>query len=359
MNIAVHLARHARLLVLCGLSLLLHLLALAWFAPRLELADRVPAGTPLALRLATAPAPAPAPVAIVGPDARTEEAAAAPPPPAAPAPTPERALAASPSIALPPMTPLLPAPSAPGPQAEPERAVPASGLPAAAGAIPRQMPGRYLVRMPPSARLTYALSRAQPGRAPANEGEAQLVWETGAGRYQLRVEGVLGLLESDGGSDDAGIAPVQASAHQDDGSDRITRFDRAAGRIAFASAPSENLHLGSQDQASVLMQLAGMGLAQPEQMQDVIEILVGGPDGAEVARFRVLGREQLDSPAGQLATVRLAQLAEPGRRRLEVWLAPRHNWMPVQLRVTEADGTVANQVVTRIETAPPEAAQAM
>jgi hypothetical protein len=223
------------------------------------------------------------------------------------------------------------------------------------------MPGRYLVRMPPSARLLYSVSRTRPGRPPASEGEAQVVWEAEDGRYQLRVEGVLGLLESEGGGDDAGIAPLQASEHQDDGSDHITRFDRARGRIAFdtGSAP---LYLGSQDRASVLMQLAGIGLAQPEQMQDVVEVVIGGPDGAEVARFQVLGSEQLATGAGTLDTVRLAELAQSAgarRARLELWLAPAHHWMPVQLRVTAPDGTVANQVLTRIETAPAGAMQAM
>ena len=87
-------------------------------------------------------------------------------------------------------------------------------------------------------------------------------------------------------------------------------------------------------------------------MQGVIEVMVGGPDGAHAARFEVLGRERLATGAGSLATVRLAELAEPGRRRLEIWLAPERNWMPVQLRVTEPDGSVANQVVTGIDTAP-------
>lgn len=348
MKIAVHLARHARLLALCGLSLLLHLLALAWFAPRLDLADQGPPGTPLALRLETAPRPAAAPPPAV------PKAGAAP----------ERRLAAAPSASLPPMTPLLPAPSSSGQPAAapvPAEAAPAAGAPGTpAGALPRQMPGRYLVRTPPSARLSYALQRADPGRAFADEGEAQIVWEAEGGRYQLRVEGVLGLLESEGGSDDAGIAPLQASAHQADGSDRITRFDRAGGRIDFASSgQSAPLRLGSQDRASLLMQLAGIGLAQPEQMQDVIEIMVAGPAGAEVARFQVLGRETLATGAGALATVRLAELAAPGRPRLELWLAPEHHWMPAQLRLTDADGSVATQVLTRVETAAAGTAQAM
>ncbi|XYJ12460.1 hypothetical protein ACSUZJ_10870 [Telluria sp. B2] len=345
MKIAVHLARHRRLLALGGLSLLLHLLVLAWIAPRLDAAAYDAAGTPIALRLQRV-----APPADVAPEPAVQPALPSPPP------RPASQVAPPTSTALPPLQPLLPAPSG-SPSAAVSEATADDPAP---GAAPLQMPGRYLVRMPPSARLRYSMSRALPGRPPSDEGEAQLVWEAEGGHYQLRVEGVLGLLESEGGGDDAGIAPSLASEHQQDGSDRITRFDRAAGRIEFeAGAGSAPLHLGSQDRASVLMQLAGMGLAQPEQMQDVIEIVVGGPGGAQVARFRVLGREELATGAGRLATVRLAELAGPRMPRLELWLAPGYNWMPVQLRVTEPDGTVANQVLSQAETAPAPPAQAM
>jgi len=375
MKIAVHLARHRRLLALGGLSLLLHLLALAWIGGRLDLAARQAPGVAIALRLertaasATAAdggvsAPTAAPASGSPSESPSESPSGSASGPALgsaseatpPAPASDRVAIAD-NATLPPMRPLVPAatnaPRAAQPGASPAPPPPALGDPR--GAAVQQMPGRYQVRMPPTARLTYAVTRTRPGGATQADAQAQdhaqLVWEAGAGRYRLRLEGVLGLLESEGGGDDAGIAPVQASEHQDEGSDRITRFDRAAGRIASSGADAP-LHLGSQDRASLLMQLAGMGLAAPEQMQGVIEVMVGGPDGAHAARFEVLGRERLATGAGSLATVRLAEVTQAGRRRFELWLAPERNWMPVQLRVTEPDGSVANQVVTSIETAP-------
>lgn len=373
MKIAVHLARHRRLLALGGLSLLLHLLALAWIGGRLDLATRQAPGVAIALRLERSAASATAadggvsaPTAAPLSESPSESAsgpASGPAPgfasePTPPAPTADRVAIADSATALPPMQPLVPAASG-APRAT-QPAAPALGDPR--GAAVQQMPGRYQVRMPPTARLTYAVTRTRPGGAAQADAQvqdhAQLVWEAGAGRYQLRVEGVLGLLESEGGGDDAGIAPVQASEHQDDGSDRITRFDRAAGRIASSGA-DDPLYLGSQDRASLLMQLAGMGLAAPEQMQGVIEVMVGGPDGARATRFEVLGRERLATGAGSLVTVRLAEVTQAGRRRFELWLAPERNWMPVQLRVTEPDGSVANQVVTSIETAPSAGAAVM
>jgi len=353
-KIAVHLARHRRLLALGGLSLLLHLLALAWIGSQPGAAPRQTLGVPIALRLERS-------AAVAAESAPQPALPAAEPQPEATAPAQANAAPADSPPALPPLQSLAPADaqvtSSPAPSTLPgsSAAATASAPPARGdprGAAVQQMPGRYRVQTPPSVRLRYAVSRTRPGRAPSREGEAQLVWEAGGGRYQLRLEGVLGLLESEGGGDDTGIAPIRASEHQDDGSDRITRFDRAAGRIDADGARSDPLYLGSQDRASLLMQLTGMGLAAPEQMQGVIEMMLAGPDGAHTARFEVLGREPLATGAGSLHTLRLAELSEPGRRRLEIWLAPERGWLPVQLRVTEPDGSVANQVVTGIETAP-------
>lgn len=329
MKIAVHLARHRRLAAWVGLSLLLHLLAFILIDGLVV--PRPPAiGTPLALRLVPAqPAPPPARPAQTAPAARALPAA----PPAQ---------AAEPAPAS------RPAPPSPSTIAA-EAPAPASATP---GSAPLQMPGRYRVRLPPSSTLHYAVTHTAPGQPALASEAAQLVWEETGGAYRLRVEGVLGLLESEGGGDDAGIAPNQASEGAAAGGTQVTRFNRAERRIERGPlAAGEALHLGSQDRASVLMQLAGIGLAEPDQMQDTIDIVVAGAGGVRIARWQVLGKEELNTPAGVLATVRLAQLAPAGEARVELWLAPQQHWLPVQLRVTQPDGTVANQVVTSIESA--------
>ena len=165
------------------------------------------------------------------------------------------------------------------------------------------------------------MTRSAPGQVAVAGETAQLDWEYRDGAWRLRLDGVLGELQSEGGEDDAGIAP-----------------DRTRGGS-----------LGSQDPASVLMQLAGIGLAEPDQVQDVIDIVVAGAAGARIARWQVVGKEELATPAGVFATMRLAQLAPAGEARVEVWLAPQRSWLPVQLRVTRADGSIANQVVTQLE----------
>jgi len=333
MKIAVHLARHRRLVALGGLSVLLHLFAFVWIDTLVTARPPV-VGMPIALRLVRE---------------RPAVAPARPPHPAQQA--PEQATPPAPVHAV---TEPLPAPVLP-PEPAPATETPAPAVAAAAtpGIAPLQMPGRYRVRLPPSSTLRYAVTRSAPGQ-PAVAGEpAQLAWESGDKGYRLRVEGVLGLLASEGGGDDAGIAPTQASEAGAAGGTQVTRFNREARRIEHGPlAASDSLPLGSQDRASVLMQLAGIGLAEPDQVQDTIDIVVAGTGGVRIVRWQVVGNEALATSAGVLATVRLAQLAPAGEARVEVWLAPQQNWLPVQLRVTQPDGTVANQLVTSIETAP-------
>lgn len=331
-KIAVHLARHRRLVALVGLSLLLHLLALACI-DALVSPPPLRIGAQIALRLAPAPVSAHQAVA----------AQAAPPQAVAAAPLPEK-----PQLALPAMQPLLPAADAAGGAPMP---VAASAAP---GTAPLQMPGRYRVRLPPPARLRYAVTNSAPGQAAVAGEPAALDWEPANGAYRLRLDGVLGQLESEGGEDDAGIAPALAREAGPAGGAEATRFNRAEGRIEHGPlAASDPLRLGSQDRASVLLQLAGIGLAEPDQVQDTVEIVVAGSGGARIDRWQVLGKEDLATPAGVFATVRLARLAPAGEARIEVWLAQARNWLPVQLRVTQPDGTVANQVVTSIETEAP------
>ena len=106
---------------------------------------------------------------------------------------------------------------------------------------------------------------------------------------------------------------------------------------------------GSQDGATLLMQLAGIGLADPDQLQEAVDIYVGRANGAAVERFLVVGREQLETPLGRMATLRLARA---GRAPLELWLAAERGWLPVQLRTRAPDGSQRTQVVTVIEAGP-------
>jgi hypothetical protein len=62
--------------------------------------------------------------------------------------------------------------------------------------------------------------------------------------------------------------------------------------------------------------------------------------------YRVEGAERLGTPAGEFDTVRLVRRTED--EVAEIWLATRHSYLPLRVRVTERDGAYYDQVITRI-----------
>ncbi len=210
------------------------------------------------------------------------------------------------------------------------------------------MPGRYRVRMPPEASLTYSVTSNRGG----TPGSAHIVWQHAGDTYRLTVDGPLGTLSSTGHDGDTGIVPTEAR-EQRAGAEAVTRFDEAANKIVFSTGTrSYPINIGSQDRASVLMQLSGMGLAEPAQFSGQLEIFVAGAEDAAVARYKVVGLENVETGLGPLNAWHLVQLSRRGQRRVEVWLAPERSWYPVQLRVADPDGTVTTQLLQSVEPAP-------
>ena len=282
------------------------------------------------------------------------EATPAPAPAPAPQPAPVSETAPAPAPAVAAETPAAPAvlslpaaATAPAGQAAPDTSADAAPL--------VQMPSRYRVRMPEPVLLTYTQTRQAPGAGPQTLPAAHIDWRSDGERYRLQVDGVLGRLSSQGGSGDAGVSPRSAS-EEIGGSPSVTEFDN--GEVRFrASGRGVPDSVGIQDRASLLMQLAGIGLGEPDQLRGTVEVVVAGPLEATIERFQAAGVEILATALGPVEAWHLAQPALPGRPRLEVWLAPARGWLPVQLRLTGADGVVSTQTVSAIA-APPAAPNA-
>lgn len=290
------------------------------------------------LELRRAPEPATPPAAPTPPAAaasaqRAPEAVPASEAPAVPAPPP----AAVPA----------PAPSTPDPLA-------ATSLAQLDGASPRK-PGYFRVNPPPSAEFAYDLTITSADGATIGAGTSSLSWQLQDGRYALRLASQYGAggardharsISSAGGMDDMGIAP-DTLQEQSDGSDpRRTRFDRGAGVVRREDAARTDPILnGAQDQASMLVQLAGIGAAHALRKGDEIVLHVSRAQDAGLLVLKVLGEVQLDSPMGPLATWHLGQ---PDGGGLELWLAPAYHWMPVQIRTTGPDGVAATELVRAI-----------
>lgn len=314
--------KHSRLLALGALSLLVHVLVIKAIAPTVVAQREAPAA-PLALRLQAPPAPVPpqkVPAPPVAPPAVPAVPAAAPAAVRAPVPEP-----APPAPAMAPVTPL-------------DNVV----------ALEASRPTRYRVRMPPSSTLDYVLTRHDGVQAPV-----QIAWQTNGNTYTVAADGVTGPVSSTGSIGDTGIAPAQGRMALANGGVITATFD--ADGIAIGASIYAN-GIGSQDQASLLLQLVGMGLAAPDQVVGELAINVATAEGPVVMRFDVTENEDVTTPLGVFGTRHLTQLGGPGQARLEIWLAPERGWLPVQLRMTAADGTVTTQAVTRMD-APPASNQ--
>lgn len=306
-------ARERRLLALCAASALVHA-ALLLFG-RADLRGH-PEPTPaLSVRLQRLPVPVPATPPTPSPLVQSTSAAPAP-----------AATAAAPVAA----------PSAAG----------WSPAPVSDDSAAQHVPGHQAVQLPPSVQLAYAVTRSAPGQAPTPAGAAQLEWRVTQSDYRMSMQGVTGTLHSLGQLTDAGFAPLEAR-ETGGGADLVTGFDWAKARVRFQNGEAI-LPSDGQDRASVLMLLAGIGLAEPVQMKDVMEFFVAGSGAAGTVRFQVVGPEDLDTPIGAITSVHLMQLVQPGQARLDVWLAPAHSWYPVQLRVSAPDGSVSTQSIVSI-----------
>ena len=206
---------------------------------------------------------------------------------------------------------------------------------------------RYPTTMPPSALLAYRVTGA--GTGPGAD-TATLNWTVENGdSYRLDYEGPGQVTRSQGSIGDGGISPASASDERAGGVQR-TYFDRAARQLAFSATHLKYPMIDSvQDRLSVLMQLAAVGLANPQRLAQPIVFVVGGAAGVATVRFDPAGSETIESGLGRIEALRFIVSGTPGAGRLEVWLSPSHHWLPLQLRSSAADGSVTTHTATRIE----------
>ncbi|MES2129849.1 MAG: DUF3108 domain-containing protein [Pseudomonadota bacterium] len=368
-------SRQRRALALVAASGLLHYLTIDWVGAHIGPAQRSPAKARPAIIVAQLHQDsAPVPATPAAPLARVLKAA---PPAPRRAPEPDLPAEAAPAPAPVPAETAAPAPAeaAPGgpvkqagaaavmdenkavPESAPapERAVVAAEPPLSPGAR------RYKVNLPPSTELSLEVARTDADGARWN-GVAAMSWRTDGSRYKMMVEAGISVIitrvnllvmTSEGIIDDAGIAPVLATQKKKGRARTDIHFNRDAGMITFsASERSLPLPAGAQDQATLPFQLAGIGRADVNQFASDLEITVGDDKDATVSRFTVVGQEELETALGKLMTWHLARPPRQGayNSRLDVWLAPARDWLPVQIRNTEASGAVTTQSVSKIVT---------
>ena len=252
-----------------------------------------------------------------------------------------------------PVPALLPAPS---PVVEPAAAEPAPDmLPTDAAKVPAPEPGLpgtlpaqppqpaavgdrelpvYRTVIPPAVTLRYQLRRG------ALRGTGELQWAWDAERYEARLEGRLAGIPvltqtSQGGFDEAGVAPVRFTDQRVTGALRAANFQREVGKITFSGPTvAYPLLIGSQDRLSWMIQLAAVVAAEPQRLQDggkVVIHVVGARGDARLWVFRFVAREEVATASGAVLAAKFVREASDAYdTRVEVWLDPLRHHLPAR-----------------------------
>ena len=355
-------ARHRRTFALAALTVGLHVLALRAIVVHPGAAGQAvkpPALTTVQLLAA------PAPVAAT----ETAPPPLVPPPPLAlppeivlPPVAVQRAPAAEGAVAIAPAVGALPVePGATALLADVEsigvQVAPAATPGPAAGTAP--VGKAYRAELPASARIVFDIAR-KDADGTLWHGEAAMAWQLADGRYRMTLEaGIrvlvarvnLVVLESSGVTDAGGFVPRTLVEKRRGRAATTTRFDPDGGPITFSAVPhTVAADPGTQDKATIALQLAAIARADSAQLQGPIDILVGEDRDASVFRFTLVGQEEIDTPVGRLHSWHLTRPPRFGayNARFDVWLAPSLGWLPVRIDNIESSGATTSQTVKTI-----------
>ena len=153
--------------------------------------------------------------------------------------------------------------------------------------------------------------------------------------------------ESQGAITPAGLKPERFEENGRKGGRRVAQFDWPAGKLTLVNGEmTETVSLppDTMDQASL-----PYGFAFLPQAADTFDVHV--TDGRRVTqyRYRMLGRETLKTPLGNIDALHFEKVRDPeDKRGFEFWLAVDRHYLPVKLRYVEKDGRAFDSDVTSI-----------
>jgi hypothetical protein len=205
----------------------------------------------------------------------------------------------------------------------------------------------YKIAPPPSVDLYYDVTKT-PVDGTTIRGRGKIAWRLENGAY--KIDGEVSWLfitalrfSSEGMIDEYGVSPVLYNQKSFRRSATNTHFQHERNVISFSA--SENSYPrqgGEQDRASIIWQLAGIGRADDTRFTPgaEFEIVVAGVRDEEPWLFHVIGKEDISAGIGNVEAWHLVRAPKPGSydQTLDIWLAPMHEWYPVKLRYTEANG---------------------
>jgi Protein of unknown function (DUF3108) len=201
----------------------------------------------------------------------------------------------------------------------------------------------YATRLPASQRLAYDLKRGM------FSGTGELQWQHDGQRYQAGLDGRVAGIQiltwrSEGRIDSAGLAPARYTDKRRGSSEQAANFLRDKGTVVYSGPSVEHaVPRGGQDRLSWMVQIAAIleaRAAQPPVAGEQISIWVSGARGdADVWVFRCLGKQNTQLGGQPVATMAFArEPREPYDTRVEVWLDPARQHLPVVARLGSAQG---------------------
>lgn len=342
-------ARRIALPVTLLASLLWHLLLVQWANGHFAIpAFRSETTTVITTELRPAPIVAkPVTPAPPKPKRKPKPRLAAPPPP--PPESVTEAVAEIPAITEVPVADAAPAAEA----AEP--------LPHIADAAPEadDTKGGFRFDPPPSAELKYDVQALRDGNRWYGTGVFQ--WDAADGSYVITGEASITFLlkitvlnfRSEGAINASGIAPVLYSEKPWRKAMTNTHFQHENRKISFsASQAVYPYNGGEQDRASIMWQLAGIGRGDPAQFTPggAFDIMVAGARDADVWRIDVVGLEEIDTSHGKMTAWHVVRAPKPDsyEQKIDIWLAPQHEWYPAKVRFTYANGDYLDMLLAEL-----------
>ena len=178
----------------------------------------------------------------------------------------------------------------------------------------------------------------------------ELLWQANATHYEARLEIGAFLLgsrtqTSSGAIGAEGLMPERFIDSSRNAAPVL--FQRDQNTLHFNANGSElPLLKGTQDRLSVVLQLSTLLAGEPERYPSgtMLSIPTVSQQDVEVWSLLVEKEESLALPYGTVLALKLSRVPRnPTDQRIEMWFAPSLNYLPVRLRLTNADGDQVDQ----------------
>lgn len=189
---------------------------------------------------------------------------------------------------------------------------------------------------------------------------AQLQWQHDGQYYSARQSVSMFLLGERSQTSEGLITPegLQPLNFSDKGrKTQSAAFDVASGKAHFSGGTADAaIASGVQDRLSVFLQLSALMAAQPDKYPPgtLIEMTASSARSAARWQFRVGPAEALDLPFGSVMALRLDKLPSKnsGDQRGSVWLAPAMQYLPVRIKLTQAQDDFVDLQLKKYTPAP-------